>query len=254
MGRNFLLEHFLENTEDDFELLIGVLGKFHVDAVWDRARALRNSCNQLSEVSERRFGSFVHFVDFVVKAFVGAEKDVLAEKVYTRLGWRVEVGKFEVENRDFVGLFGLGAHFELGQRLNRLFEKPFYLQNRPLLIDLFVPKELNENLGNDVEVLFIAGEDLLHLSVNRLNQFQFKLILRKQLHDLQYFPIQRNFIPNLLFTKCRVNLFELIFELIDELPKSLLLLFVHVPRLPPSLSLLLEFSNILPQKGLITIA
>ena len=104
-----------------------------------------------------------------------------------------------------------------------------------------------------MEVLLIAGEDLLHLSVNWFNQFQFKLILRKQLHDLQHFLIKRDFIPNALFAESRVNLFELIFELIDELPKSLLLLFVYVPRLPPSLSLLLEFSNTLPQKGLIAI-
>ena len=125
----------------------------------------------------------------------------MAEKVYVRLRWGIEVGKFEVENGGFVGLFGLGAHFKFGKRLNRLFEEPLNFQNRPLLIDFFVPKILNENLGNYVEVFLIAGEDLLHFFVNRLNQPQLKLILRKQLHDLQHFLIQRNFILDTLFAE-----------------------------------------------------
>ncbi len=160
---DLILEHFLENSKDYFELLIRSFWKLHIDSIRNSIGPLPNCLYELNKLRQRLFSKFIYFIDLAVQHLITTKINSFFEQINFVIAWRCEIFHLYVE-AVFLRRLTLScqACLFIGKISNDVFKTWLNLKNRALLIKWIVPKILNKELRNYVEIFFIVMEDELN--------------------------------------------------------------------------------------------
>ncbi len=141
---DFLLEHLLQDAEDDLELLRGILGQFHIHAVRNAVGTFPDCLHKLDKLWERLFGLFVDLIDLAVQRLIAAEEGSFLEKIDLIVVRRIEVLHLDIKRVGLSLTIAAPRWLPVGNCLNDGLQLPLNVVNRLLLVQVTVPEVLYE--------------------------------------------------------------------------------------------------------------
>lgn len=126
--------------------------------------------------------------DLGVNVLITIEVDNVLEEIDLVTGWRIKVCHLYLDMPAFSFFFLLsGKQFD--SFLREVFcdaqELSLYFQNWPLLFESIFPEVLDEEEGEDMEIVFLDKEEIDDALVHLVDQLELKLVCLNQLNDVK---------------------------------------------------------------------
>lgn len=160
---DFFFEHFLQNAQDYLKLLWRVFRQLHIDTIRDAIGTFPYCINKLNKLSKGLLSLFVDFINFTIEYLIIIEICSILEKIDTEVAGRIEILHFNIEGIGGMSstVISTASWFLCRDIIDHLFKFVFYFQNGSAFSECVIPEILNKQLGDDMKVFLIIGEDML---------------------------------------------------------------------------------------------